>query len=170
MAIIGAGISGLIACKSTIEKGFNPIVFEAQGGIGGVWAQTIESTRLQNIKEGYRFSDFPWPSSVKDEFPTQTQVFEYLESYAQHFGLLSFIKFNSKVISIDYVGESDAEMESWDPWGGTGKPFGSKGKWHIKVQRSGNSFTEVFTLANVCPLKATLVFKLYLCLFSVLSE
>ncbi|KAF2317150.1 hypothetical protein GH714_012207 [Hevea brasiliensis] len=27
-------------------------------------------------------------------------------------------------------------MESWDLWGGTGKPFGSKGKWHIKVQHT----------------------------------
>ncbi|XP_065848849.1 probable flavin-containing monooxygenase 1 [Euphorbia lathyris] len=71
--------------------------------------------------------------------PTHSQVLDYLESYARHFGILSCISLNSRVIGIDYVGESFDEMESWDLWSGTGKPFGSKGKWHIKVQDTKNS-------------------------------
>ena len=132
-AIIGAGTSGL-ACKYILEKGFNPIVFEAKEGVGGLWNHTIESTKLQNSKETYQFTDFPWPASVQDMYPTHTQVLAYLKSYAQHFGIIPYIKFNSKVIYIDYVGEPLEEMESWDLWGVTSKPFGSKGKWHIVVQ------------------------------------
>ncbi|KAI3446830.1 hypothetical protein Pfo_003495 [Paulownia fortunei] len=133
VAIIGAGISGLLACKYAAAKGFNPIVFEAQDQVGGVWNQTIESTRLQNVKEFFQFSDFPWPSSVQDMFPRNTQLLEYIQSYAQNFELLPYIKFNSKVISIDYVGQSLEEMQSWELWGGAGKAFGSKGKWNLKV-------------------------------------
>ncbi|KAL3840722.1 hypothetical protein ACJIZ3_025313 [Penstemon smallii] len=135
VAIIGAGISGLLACKYTSQKGFNPILFEAKNEVGGLWTQTLESTRLQNVKDFFQFSDFPWPSSVKDTFPKNTQLLEYLQSYAQHFQLLPYIKFNSLVINIDYVGESDSEdeIQSWELWGGVGKAFGSKGKWNIKV-------------------------------------
>ncbi|KAI9117566.1 hypothetical protein K1719_011732 [Acacia pycnantha] len=144
VGIIGAGTSGLLACKYLVEKGFQPVVFEAEDGVGGLWRHTIESTKLQNNRETYRFSDFPWDSSVKEENPSNLQVFQYLDSYAKNFGILSYIRFNSKVIDIDYVGEVTEEItQFWDLWGGTGKPFGSKGKWHLQVQDTETLSTEV---------------------------
>ncbi|KAL8523673.1 hypothetical protein ACS0TY_013589 [Phlomoides rotata] len=55
IAIIGAGISGLLACKHTIESGFSPIMFEARNSLGGVWATTIHSTKLQTLVPILRF-------------------------------------------------------------------------------------------------------------------
>ncbi|KAL0427332.1 UNVERIFIED_CONTAM: putative flavin-containing monooxygenase 1 [Sesamum latifolium] len=115
------------------SRGFNPVVFEAEEQVGGLWNHTIESTRLQNIKDFFQFSDFPWPSSVRDPLPTNAQLLEYLQFYARHFELLPYIKFNSKVISVSYVGECEEEIQSWELWGGSGKAFGSKGKWNLKV-------------------------------------
>lgn len=146
VAIIGAGISGLLACKYAAARGFTPVVFEEQEKVGGLWNHTIESTRLQNAKATFEFSDFPWPSSIEDVFPTNFKVVEYLESYAHNFGLLPYIKFNSKVMDMDYVGESEEEMRSWEFWGATGKAFGSKGKWILKVFNSKDDSTLVLLL------------------------
>ncbi|KAM5562722.1 putative flavin-containing monooxygenase 1 [Rosa sericea] len=144
VAIIGAGISGLLACKYTLSKGFQPIVFESSSTIGGVWTKTFESTKLQTPKAVYQFSDFPWPSSVTEDFPNQHQVMDYIQSYAQHFNLLRHIKFNTKVCGIEYEGPSEDEMQSWSLWGGTGEPFSSKGKWKVMVEDKQSPSTEVY--------------------------
>ncbi|KAI6682320.1 hypothetical protein NL676_036201 [Syzygium grande] len=133
VVIIGAGTSGLLACKYLVKKGFDPAVFEAEYCIVGVWNHTMQLTRLQNAKEDYWFSDFDWPASVQEKFPSHTEILDYVESYAQHFNLYPYIKFHSKVISLNYVGVSFEEMKTWDLWGGTGTAFGSKGKRHITV-------------------------------------
>lgn len=145
VAIIGAGISGLLACKYALSKGFHPVVFEAKSGIGGVWTKTVQTTKLQTPKAAYQFSDFPWPSSVTEDFPNQHQVFEYVESYARHFDLLRHIKFNTKVASIEYEGPSEEEMRSWSMWGGAGEPFSSKlGTWKIAVEDTISLSNEVY--------------------------
>ncbi|XWS20855.1 hypothetical protein CRYUN_Cryun30bG0004700 [Craigia yunnanensis] len=138
IAIIGAGISGLMACKYTLDKGFSPIVFEARSDIGGVWSQTIESTKLQTPKDFYQFSDFSWPPTVRGTYPYHNQVLEYLQAYAVHFNILPSIKFNSKVTCIDYVTSSAEDVFSCDLWGGTGEPFSPSGKWNVRVQYAGD--------------------------------
>lgn len=130
---MGAGISGLLACKYVAATGLKPVVFEELDAVGGLWNHTFESTTLQVPKETYQFSDFPWPSSVQEIFPHNSQLLQYLHSYAQQFDLLQYVRFNSRVLEVDYVGESEEEMQSWDLWGGDGKAFGSKGKWILRV-------------------------------------
>ncbi|XVE67292.1 hypothetical protein DITRI_Ditri08aG0148900 [Diplodiscus trichospermus] len=143
VAIIGAGISGLLACKYTLSKGFHPIVFESQSSIGGVWTKTFETTKLQTPKPRYQFSDFPWPSTVTEDFPNQRQVLDYVESYAKHFDLLRHIMFNTKVSGIEYEGFQD-EIKAWSLWGGTGEPFSSKGKWKVIVEGLKIPSTEIY--------------------------
>ncbi|KAL5731509.1 flavin-containing monooxygenase [Ranunculus cassubicifolius] len=149
VAIIGAGISGLLACKYTSEKGFNPIVFESQSSVGGVWTRTFQTTRLQTPRDAYQFSDFPWPSSVTEEFPKHHQVLEYLESFTRHFDLFRYIKFHSKVLAINYEGPSEEEMDAWDLWGGTGEALSPKGHWNITVENTQNQSTEVYQVEFV---------------------
>ncbi|KAK6128207.1 hypothetical protein DH2020_038051 [Rehmannia glutinosa] len=99
IGIIGGGISGLLACKYTLSKRFNPIVFESRN----------------------KFSDFPWPLSVAQDFPTQKQVLKYIQSYAHNHDLLKYVKLDSRVVSLSYDenGPSEEEMQKWTLWGGT---------------------------------------------------
>ncbi|XP_059314478.1 probable flavin-containing monooxygenase 1 isoform X2 [Lycium ferocissimum] len=143
IAIIGAGISGLLACKYSLSKGFDPIVFESESRIGGVWTKTIGSTKLQTPKPYFQFSDFPWPHTVTELYPHQQTVLEYIESYARHFDLLRHIQFNSKVLSINYEGDDSISGE-WNLWGGTGEAFSNKGKWNVKVHDTRTLSTQVY--------------------------
>src|SRR4051812_13030140 len=93
VCIVGAGVAGLATCKHLLGKGLRPTIFEAETTIGGVWARTIASTRLQSARYSYEFSDFPWPPTVTDMHPAYSQVMDYLESYARHFDLLRHIRF-----------------------------------------------------------------------------
>ncbi|KVI07712.1 Dimethylaniline monooxygenase, N-oxide-forming [Cynara cardunculus var. scolymus] len=149
IAVVGAGISGLLACKHLMEKGFRPVVFESRSCVGGVWAfQTVESTKLQTPKTYYQFSDFAWPPSVTAAFPDHNQVWQYIYSYSVYFNLIPAIKFNHKVVAIDYsLPLDDEKICGWDEWGGNGGPFSVEGKWKMLVQHT------------VYPLEAPKVFE-----------
>lgn len=164
MAIIGAGISGLLACKYSLSKGFHPIVFETQSGIGGVWTNTVETTKLQTPKPLFQFTDYPWPSSVTQDFPSQDQVLDYVQSYATHFDLLKHIRFCCKVESLSYEGPSDDEMQAWTLWAATGEAFSSKGKWNLTLQDTQTLSTQVPYLKLLIS-RLSLPFYLFFCIF-----
>ncbi|KAI3824867.1 hypothetical protein L1987_06339 [Smallanthus sonchifolius] len=146
VAIVGAGVSGLLACKYCLSKAFYPIVFDTEPDIGGVWAKTIKTTTLQSPKTFYQFSDFPWPTSVTDVFPTGQQIRDYLLSYATHFDLIPHIRFHSRVKGISYDGPSS---ETWSLWNGTGEPFPPEGKWNVTVESTQTATTQVYTVEFV---------------------
>lgn len=135
VAIVGAGISGILACKHALEKGLDPVVFEARSCVGGVWCSTIDSTRLQTPKEYFEFSDFAWPDSVAEAFPDHSQVLDYVRSYAARFEVVPRIRFGSKVTSLDYrLLSDDEDVGDWRLWGGSGEAFSCKGKWSVVVE------------------------------------
>ncbi|XP_020677248.2 probable flavin-containing monooxygenase 1 [Dendrobium catenatum] len=143
VGVVGAGISGLVTCKYLLQKGFQPVVFEAGRSIGGVWASPLGSTRLQTPAELYQFTDFPWPESVTGA-PNHKQVMEYLEAYARRFDVIRHVRFGEKVVGLEYVGPDQEEMEAWDLWGGTGDGFAGAGRgvWHVTVEKEDGAKEE----------------------------
>jgi dimethylaniline monooxygenase (N-oxide forming) len=79
IAIIGGGISGIVAGRCLLQAGHEVVVFERSASLGGVWAVAYPEVRLQNIAAHYRASDFPWPFSP-DLHPTKEQIVEYLRA------------------------------------------------------------------------------------------
>ena len=98
IAIVGAGLSGLVTAKTLLDYGHDVSVFEKEDEIGGVWSPSCRYPGLttQNTRDSYAFSDFRMPKQYP-EFPTGPQMLAYLKSYAQHFGLMPYIRLQHRI-------------------------------------------------------------------------
>ncbi len=109
IAIIGSGVSGLVAAKSLLEKGLKPVVFEKSNCIGGLWnygksgGSPLYSSLKTNVsKQMMAFSDYPFERDIAD-FPTHDQVIGYLKGYAQKFDLVQYIVFGAEVMQVEFT-------------------------------------------------------------------
>jgi dimethylaniline monooxygenase (N-oxide forming) len=107
IGIIGAGISGLAAAKAFMEQGYEVVLLEKAGSLGGVWEKSrfYIGMTTQTTKNEYAFSDFPMPAHYP-EWPSGLQVRAYLENYADHFGILEHIQFNIEVLDMRHQNDS----------------------------------------------------------------
>ena len=106
VAIIGCGVAGLSSIKSCLDAGLEPMCFEQQSWLGGVWnysektpshvASVHHSTVTNTWKVTTCFSDFPFPMDYPNFLP-RTYMQKYLEMYAERFGLKKYVKFNTVV-------------------------------------------------------------------------
>ena len=104
IAVIGAGISGLTTLKMLRDYGIDAVCFEASDRIGGNWAfdnpngssSAYRSLHIDTSKHQLSFRDFPMPEEFPD-FPHHSQIKQYLDDYAEAFGLLPSIEFETRV-------------------------------------------------------------------------
>lgn len=129
VAIIGSGVSGLVAIKSCKEEGelFAEIVcFERSASLGGLWkyreetendeasdqeackdtVSVMHGTIANSSKEMSAFSDFPPPPHTPN-FMHHRLMYNYILSYARHFDVIKHIQFNS------YVREVSRSTNQW---------------------------------------------------------
>lgn len=116
VGIIGAGAAGLCAIKHSIAFGCEAVAFEQCGVIGGTWVYTdstesstngivvhsnsmYDGLRTNLPKELMQFPDFPFPPNEKSFLPAN-DVNDYLNSYADAFGLRNCIKLNHHVLRV----------------------------------------------------------------------
>ncbi|WJX28628.1 monooxygenase [Trifolium repens] len=132
IGIIGAGVSGITVAKHLSK--YKPIVFEATDSIGGVWRHcSYRCTKLQSQTWNYEFSDFPWPERESSDYPSHAEILEYLHLYAVHFDLFKYVKFNTKVVEIKFVGDKDGFDFGRLP-GDHGIPLPGRPVWELSVQ------------------------------------
>ena len=126
VVVIGAGWSGLAACKCMLEEGLSVVALEKREEIGGVWCYTddstiptvMKSTQTTSSSTVTEMSDYPMPKEI-GMFPHHTDVITYLRSYAKEFHLLPHIKLNSVVV------KAEKEGSQWKVTCSSGKVYRS---------------------------------------------
>lgn len=107
IAIIGAGVAGLSTARQLIGEGFDCTLFERNAVLGGVWSDGYLNFGAQVQRELYEFPDWPLPEGTPDFTPGPI-IQKYLHDYADHHGISSKIRFNTRVISLAETDSSDA--------------------------------------------------------------
>jgi hypothetical protein len=134
---LGAGSSGLAVAKNLREQGLAFECLEREDDVGGNWyfgrphSSVYASTHLISSKRLTEYSDYPMPEEYPP-FPDHRQVWDYLRSYARHFGLYDYIRFGTTVERVwpedgmwnvqcadgsvrQYRGVAIANGHNWDP-------------------------------------------------------
>lgn len=110
VAVIGAGVAGLLATRHLLRCGLRACLFESRLFTGGAWSAAAKAgaaddpttTRYDHHHTGRpqmwdhltpnlsrhtcRFSDFPWPETTPT-FPTLADMNQYLDDYAAQYVL-----------------------------------------------------------------------------------
>ncbi|KAI0602653.1 flavin-binding monooxygenase-like family protein [Biscogniauxia sp. FL1348] len=136
VAIIGAGIGGLVSLKECLAEGLEAEVFEARSEIGGQWAyqavpEPAEGAQLQSsmydgvttnsCRDTTSFSDFPLDPARYPDFFGHAQMLQYINEYADRFNLRKHVHLRTNVVGC--VPTEDA-------------------KWTVKLQEEGGDLEE----------------------------
>jgi dimethylaniline monooxygenase (N-oxide forming) len=113
--VIGAGSSGIAACKALADRGLPFDCFEKSDRVGGNWvfgnangmSSAYRSLHINTSRQRMQFRDFPMPESYPD-FAHHTQIAAYFDAYVDNFGLRERITFGT--------GVEHAERDPDDAW------------------------------------------------------
>jgi cation diffusion facilitator CzcD-associated flavoprotein CzcO len=108
VAIVGAGSSGIVACKVLKQHGIAFDCFEAGDRVGGNWlygnsngmSSAYRSLHINTSRPKMQYSDFPMPPDYP-EFPHHSHIARYFEAYADHFGIKPHIRFRTRVLNCE---------------------------------------------------------------------
>ncbi|MBM7656438.1 flavin-containing monooxygenase [Neobacillus cucumis] len=112
--VIGAGFSGLYMLYRLREAGLSTRVYEAAGGVGGVWYwNRYPGARCdsESIYYNYTFSEELYKEwSWTSRYPEQPEILKYLNFVADKFDLRRDIQFNTRIQSARY----DESSNRWN--------------------------------------------------------
>ncbi|MGH3677467.1 MAG: flavin-containing monooxygenase [Mycobacterium sp.] len=101
VAVIGAGPGGLVAARLLLSQGFEPTIFEQGPLLGGQWTGLEGSSGVwpamhtNTSRVMTAFSDLEHDSDCV--FPSNREILDYLNRYAELFGITSRIRFGTPV-------------------------------------------------------------------------
>ncbi len=115
VCVVGAGVAGLVAARVLGRDGFDVTIFEKEASLGGVWCEsrTYPGLHTDGPREFYRYSELDYPTSA-DAFPSAAQVRGYLRTYAERFGVLERVRFDTEVLHAAPVRDEAGRDSGWE--------------------------------------------------------
>eukprot|EP00117_Sycon_ciliatum_P025628 scpid36679/ scgid21233/ Dimethylaniline monooxygenase [N-oxide-forming] 5; Dimethylaniline oxidase 5; Hepatic flavin-containing monooxygenase 5 len=112
VAVIGAGSAGITAAKEAMQAGLDVVIFEQTAAIGGNWvfreeeahSSVYRSTVINTTKQMNAFSDYPMPDETAT-FPHHSELVKYFNNYAEHFDVVSKVRFHTKVVDVQLISQ-----------------------------------------------------------------
>ncbi|KAL8119228.1 hypothetical protein AgCh_016663 [Apium graveolens] len=124
IAVIGAGVAGLVAGRELKRVGHKVTIFEKQNQLGGTWFYDprVESDPLSldpdrdiihnslyvslraNLpRHVMGFSDFSFKKVYQDSraFPSHEEVLRFLNDFAEQFGIIELTRFSTEVVRVE---------------------------------------------------------------------
>ncbi|XP_058744161.1 flavin-containing monooxygenase FMO GS-OX-like 3 isoform X3 [Vicia villosa] len=125
VAVIGAGVSGLIAAKELHQQGHTVTIFEKNNRIGGTWvydpktdsdplsinptreiihSSLYHSLRTNLPRQVMGFLDYPFSKRESGDprtFPGHEEVLRFLEDFAGEFGIHGLTRFETEVVKVE---------------------------------------------------------------------
>jgi 4-hydroxyacetophenone monooxygenase len=110
VAVIGAGMSGLLAAHRLQQAGIDVVVFEKNDDVGGTWLQnTYPGCRVDVASHLFCYS-FAQRDDWPQHFSTQPELLDYFRRFATDFGVRPCIRFSTKVEAMTF----DDESATWN--------------------------------------------------------
>ncbi len=126
-AVIGAGPMGLAAARNLQKLDIPFTGFDLHSDVGGLWdidnphSTMYETAHLISSKRMTEFKEFPMADDVAS-YPHHSALKTYFQDFAEHFGLRQHYEFNTRVLTVEPVGE----------------------QWRIITERDGQQQTRMF--------------------------
>jgi len=112
VCVIGAGSSGITACRSLLSRGIEFECYELGSETGGIWryendsglSAAYRSLHINTSRQMMAYDAFPMPSDYPD-YPDHFQIAAYFDSFVDRFGLRDRITFNTEVTRVQPMGD-----------------------------------------------------------------
>ncbi|KZE91561.1 flavin-containing monooxygenase [Microbacterium sp. TNHR37B] len=111
VCVIGAGPAGLAVARALSAQGVDYVHLERHSRVGGLWdienpgTPMYESAHFISSRTVSGFSGYPMPEDYPD-YPRHDQILSYLQSFADAYGLISRIRFDTAVSDIRRDGDA----------------------------------------------------------------
>ncbi len=116
IAVIGAGPAGLVTAKTLVASGASVSIFEQGSAVGGTWLGADHNGRnfiyknlhINTSKRLTAFEGYPFPKDTQ-VVPDHRDMARYLQSYAEHFGLIDKVRFGCAVTDVAPAGQGTTD-------------------------------------------------------------